>query len=152
MVGMIKGSDLNGDGHLVEESSAAKELEEARAKRLAEEEEIQKAREKRFLVSKDGEVLCSVLYDKLLVQQDAEETKTAGGVVIPEAHAKRVSEGVVLDVGEGRLRANGGLTPLLINEGDRVIYNEYAGVPLREEFGERLVILREDEVLAVRKS
>ncbi|WP_456401553.1 co-chaperone GroES [Persephonella sp.] len=89
------------------------------------------------------------LYDRVVVKpaEEAEE-KTPSGIIIPDTAKEKPSEGEVIAVGDGRLLENGELAPLKVKVGDKVIYSKYAG----NEFvvdGEELIVLREDDILAV---
>ncbi len=89
------------------------------------------------------------LYDRVVVKpaEEAEE-KTPSGIIIPDTAKEKPSEGEVIAVGEGRLLENGEIKPLKVKVGDKVIYSKYAG----NEFvvdGEELIVLREDDILAV---
>ncbi|WP_457638931.1 co-chaperone GroES [Persephonella sp.] len=89
------------------------------------------------------------LYDRVVIKpvEEAEE-KTPSGIIIPDTAKEKPSEGEVIAVGEGRLLENGEIKPLKVKVGDKVIYSKYAG----NEFvvdGEELIVLREDDILAV---
>ncbi|MDQ7056892.1 MAG: co-chaperone GroES [Persephonella sp.] len=89
------------------------------------------------------------LYDRVVVKpaEEAEE-KTPSGIIIPDTAKEKPSEGEVVAVGEGRLLENGEIKPLKVKVGDKVIYSKYAG----NEFvvdGEELIVLREDDILAI---
>ncbi|NPA16244.1 co-chaperone GroES [Persephonella sp.] len=89
------------------------------------------------------------LYDRVVVKPAEEvEEKTPSGIIIPDTAKEKPSEGEVIAVGEGRLLENGEIKPLKVKVGDRVIYSKYAG----NEFvvdGEDLIVLREDDILAI---
>jgi chaperonin GroES len=88
------------------------------------------------------------LGDKVVVRRLEAEEQTAGGIVLPDT-AKEVSrQGKVLSVGDGRIMKDGRRTPLQVSEGDRVIFSSYAGDEIKVE-GESLLIMREDDLLAV---
>jgi chaperonin GroES len=89
------------------------------------------------------------LFDKVLVQADKEREMTKGGIALAEAHREAPCAGTVLAVGEGRLLDNGMICPPRVSVAQRILFGKYAGVELPEEYGERLKILREDEVLTV---
>jgi len=90
------------------------------------------------------------LYDKLVVQRH-KAVEILKGMEVPEAHRKQQSTGIVLSVGEGRPLPDGSLAPLRITPGMEVKFNTFAGVPLDEDVPD-VVILREDEILAYRRS
>jgi chaperonin GroES len=89
------------------------------------------------------------LYDRVVVKpvEEAEE-KTPSGIIIPDTAKEKPSEGKVVAVGEGRLLENGEVKPLKVKVGDKVIYSKYAGNDIVVN-GEDLIILREDDILAI---
>jgi chaperonin GroES len=87
------------------------------------------------------------LYDRVVVRRVNEEEKV-GLLFIPEQAKEKPSQGEVLAVGQGRRPDSGGLVPLETKVGDRVMFGKYAGTEIVYD-GETLLILREDEVLAV---
>jgi chaperonin GroES len=88
------------------------------------------------------------LQDRVLVQRTEGEEKTAGGIIIPDTAKEKPQEGIVIATGKGKPREDGGITPLDVAEGDRVLFGKYSGSDVRLD-GEDYVILREDDVLAV---
>lgn len=87
------------------------------------------------------------LYDRVVVRRVAEE-EMHGVLFIPEQAKEKPAQGEVLAVGQGRRPDNGGLIPLETKVGDRVMFGKYSGTDIVYE-GEKLLILREDEILAV---
>lgn len=86
------------------------------------------------------------LQDRILVQRiEAGEEKTSGGILIPDAAKEKATTGKVLAVGPGRTNQEGKLVPMHVKKGDTVFFGKYSGT----EAGENLLILREDEVLAI---
>lgn len=88
------------------------------------------------------------LYDRVLVERVAEETKTAGGIIIPDTAKEKPLRGKVLAVGSGKLNEDGSVRPLDLSKGDTVLFGKYAGTEIKIE-GKDRVILREDDVLGV---
>ena len=89
------------------------------------------------------------LYDRVVVKP-LEETaeKTPSGIIIPDTAKEKPSEGEVIAVGEGKLLDNGEIKPLKVKVGDKVIYSKYSGNDIVID-GEDLIILREDDILAI---
>ena len=89
------------------------------------------------------------LYDRVVIKpaEEAEE-KTPSGIIIPDTAKEKPSEGEVIAVGEGRILENGEVKPLKVKVGDKVIYSKYAGNDIVVD-GEELIILREDDILAI---
>lgn len=88
------------------------------------------------------------LYDRVLVRRVIEEEKSRGGLYIPEQAKEKPAQGEVLAVGQGRRPDSGGLIPLETKVGDRVLFGKYSGTEIEVD-GEKLLILREDEILGV---
>ena len=88
------------------------------------------------------------LGDKVIVRRlEADET-TPGGIVLPDAAREEPRQGRVLSVGDGVLLQDGTRAAHQVSEGDRVLFSSYAGSEVAVD-GEPLLILREDEILAV---
>lgn len=88
------------------------------------------------------------LGEQIVVRRLNAEEKTAGGIVLPDAAREKSQQGRVLSVGDGRSLPDGTRAPSQVNEGDRVIFQRYAGTEVEVQ-GETLLIMREDDVLAV---
>ena len=88
------------------------------------------------------------LADRLVVKRTQEEEKTKGGIIIPDTAKEKPLEGIVVAVGNGKTLKNGKTTPLDVKAGDKVLFGKYSGTEVKVE-GEELVLLREEDVLAV---
>jgi chaperonin GroES len=88
------------------------------------------------------------LYDRILVTRVEEESRSSGGLFLPETAKERPSEGIVVAVGAGRLGDDGEVRPLAVSVGDRVVFGRYAGTEVKVDGGEHLV-MREDDVLGI---
>ena len=88
------------------------------------------------------------LHDRVLVRHEEEETKTAGGIVLPGSAAEKPSRGEVIAVGNGKITDSGDVRPLDVKAGDKVIFGQYAGNTVKVD-GEELLIMSESEILAV---
>lgn len=88
------------------------------------------------------------LSDRLVVKRTVEEEKTKGGIFIPDTAKEKPLEGVVVAVGSGKSLKNGKTHPLDVKAGDKVLFGKYSGTEVKVD-GEELVLLREDDVLAV---
>jgi len=84
----------------------------------------------------------------LVVKRLPSEEVTAGGIVLPDAAKTKPRQGRVLSIGDGRLLPNGARSPHQVGEGDRVLFDSYAGTEVLID-GEELLIMSEDEILAV---
>lgn len=88
------------------------------------------------------------LNDRVVVKRTEEETKTAGGIIIPDTAKEKPIQGQVLAVGNGRVLEDGSRRALDVKEGDKVLFGKYAGTDIKVE-GEELLIMREDDILAI---
>lgn len=89
-----------------------------------------------------------VLFDKVLIKPDEADTKSKGGILLPDVAQEKPVWGTVVDVGEGRILQDGTVFPLRIRKGDRVYYSKYAGYDLEVD-GVQYKAMREDDVLAI---
>ncbi len=88
------------------------------------------------------------LGDRVLVKRVEEEEKTKGGIIIPDTAKEKPLEGIVVAVGSGTILKNGKVVPMDVKAGDRILFGKYTGTEVKVD-GEDLVLLREDDVLAV---
>jgi chaperonin GroES len=88
------------------------------------------------------------LQDRVVVRRTEEETKSAGGIVIPDSAAEKPSQGEVVAVGPGKKLDNGAIQEVDLRVGDKVLFGQYAGSTVKLE-GEELLIMSESEVFGV---
>jgi chaperonin GroES len=87
------------------------------------------------------------LHDRVVVRRVEEETKTAGGILLPGSAAEKPSQGEVIAVGNGQITDNG-VRALDVKVGDKVLFGTYAGTSVKVG-GEELLIMKEADILAV---
>ena len=88
------------------------------------------------------------LQDRVVVRRTEEESKTAGGIVLPGSATEKPAQGEVLAVGTGRLLENGDVRPVDVKVGDIVVFGKYASNTVKID-GEELLILSESEIYGV---
>ncbi|HBX38712.1 MAG TPA: co-chaperone GroES [Pseudohongiella sp.] len=88
------------------------------------------------------------LQDRVVVRRKEEETKTAGGIVLPGSAAEKPAQGEVLAVGPGRILENGEKRPVDVKVGDVVVFGKYASNTVKID-DEELLILNENEIYGV---
>jgi len=88
------------------------------------------------------------LHDRVIVRRLEEERTTAGGIVIPDAAAEKPIRGEVMAVGHGKILDNGDARPLDVKTGDKVLFGKYSGTEVKVD-GEELLVMREDDIMAV---
>jgi len=88
------------------------------------------------------------LHDRLLVRRIEEKETVKGGIIIPDSAKEKPQEGEVLAVGNGKTLDNGTKLTMDVKVGDKILFGKYSGTDIKLD-GEEVLILREDEVLAV---
>ena len=88
------------------------------------------------------------LSDRILVKRVESETKTKGGIIIPDTAKEKPIEAIVVSVGPGKVRDDGSRREIALKQGDRVLFGKYDGTEVKVD-GEDYLILRESDVLGV---
>ena len=88
------------------------------------------------------------LADKVLVERVEAESKTAGGIVLPDTAKEKPQRGKIVNVGEGRLLEDGTRREVQLKKGDLVLFTSYAGTEIKVD-GKEYLIMDESEVMAV---
>jgi chaperonin GroES len=88
------------------------------------------------------------LNDRVLVQRVEAESKTAGGILLPETAKEKPKEGKIVAAGNGRLKDNGEREALAVKAGDRILFSSYAGTEVKIN-GEEYLIMREEDILGI---
>ena len=88
------------------------------------------------------------LHDRLVVRRVEEKETAKGGIIIPDTAKEKPQEGEVLAAGNGKVLENGTKVALDVKVGDKILFGKYTGTDIKLD-GEEVLILREDEVLAV---
>ncbi len=83
------------------------------------------------------------LHDRVIVKPAAAETKTAGGIIIPDTAKEKPQKGSIVAAGPGKKDE-----PMTVKPGDTVLYSKYAGTEINLD-GEELLIMRESDILAI---
>ena len=88
------------------------------------------------------------LHDRVIVKRLENETKTASGIVIPDAATEKPDQGEVLAVGPGKRNDKGEQMALNVKVGDRVLFGKYSGQSVKVD-GQELLVMKEDDLFAV---
>ena len=88
------------------------------------------------------------LHDRVVVNRFSEETKTAGGIILPDTAQEKPSEGTVVAIGTGTRAEDGSITPLDVKKGDHVLFGKFGGTEIKVD-GEDLMVLRESDILGI---
>jgi len=91
------------------------------------------------------------LGDRVLVKPLEAESKTKGGIVLPDTAKEKPQEAEVVAVGRGKTMEDGSLKPLEVKAGDKVLYGKYSGNEITTKDGEEMMIMREEDILAIIK-
>jgi len=97
---------------------------------------------------KKSDVKIQPLGDRVVVEREASESKTAGGIVLPDSAKDKPSRGKVIAIGDGRLLEDGSRAKLQVKVGDNVLFTSYAPEVIKIN-DEELLLMREDDILAV---
>jgi chaperonin GroES len=88
------------------------------------------------------------LQDRIIVERLEEESKTAGGILIPDTAKEKPQRGKIVAVGKGKVTEDGKLIPMDVKVGDKVLFGKYSGTEIKIE-GVDYLIMREDDILGV---
>jgi chaperonin GroES len=88
------------------------------------------------------------LHDRVIVERLEEETKTAGGLIIPDTAKEKPQQGKIIAVGKGKKTEDGKVLPLDVKVGDKVLFGTYAGTEIKIE-GKEFMMMREEDILGV---
>lgn len=88
------------------------------------------------------------LHDRVVVRRLEEESKSAGGIVLPDSATEKPSQGEIIAVGTGKILESGDVRPLDVKAGDKVLFGQYGGSTVKVD-GEELLILSESEIFGV---
>jgi chaperonin GroES len=88
------------------------------------------------------------LHDRVVVKRTEEERTSPGGIVIPDTAAEKPIRGEVIAIGNGKIMDSGEVRPLDLRVGDKVLFGKYSGTEVKVN-GEDLLVMREDDVMAV---
>lgn len=89
------------------------------------------------------------LGDRVVVKPLEAESKTKGGIVLPDTAKEKPQEGKVVAVGKGKVLDNGKVQEPEVKVGDKVLYGKYSGNEITTKDGEELLIMREEDILAI---
>ena len=88
------------------------------------------------------------LHDRILVKRVEEDTKTAGGIIIPDTAQEKPMEGKVIAVGKGARVEDGNLQPLDVKKGDRILFGKWSGTEVTFD-GVDYLLMKEPDVMGI---
>jgi chaperonin GroES len=89
------------------------------------------------------------LGDRVLLKVLEAESKTKGGIVLPDTAKEKPQEGEIVAVGKGKVSESGALKPLEVKVGEKVLFAKYSGTEVTTKEGDEYIIIREDDILAI---
>ena len=91
------------------------------------------------------------LHDRVIVKRLEEDRTSPGGILIPDTAAEKPVQGKIVAIGKGRILENGQVRPCDVKVGDTILFGKYSGTEVKLE-GDELVVMREEDVMAVIES
>ena len=88
------------------------------------------------------------LHDRVLVEREESEEKTAGGIIIPDTAKEKPMQGKIIAVGSGARDEQGKLTPLDVKEGDTVLFGKWSGTEIKLD-GTDYLIMKESDIMGI---
>ena len=88
------------------------------------------------------------LHDRVLVKREEQDTKSAGGIIIPDTVQEKPMEGKVIAVGSGTRGEDGKVTPLDVKAGDKILFGKWSGTEVTID-GDELIIMQESDVMGI---
>jgi len=88
------------------------------------------------------------LHDRVVVRRLDQETRTAGGVIIPDTAQEKPMEGEVVAAGTGARAEDGSITPMDVKKGDRILFGKWSGTEVKMN-GEELLIMKESDIMGI---
>jgi chaperonin GroES len=88
------------------------------------------------------------LHDRVIIKRLEAETKSAGGIVIPDSATEKPIKGQVVAVGSGKILEDGKVRPVGVKAGEKVLFGKYSGTEVKVD-GEELLVMREEDLMAV---
>ncbi|MFK7867169.1 MAG: co-chaperone GroES [Alphaproteobacteria bacterium] len=88
------------------------------------------------------------LHDRVLVKRTDSETKSSGGIIIPDTAQEKPMQGEILAAGAGHVNEEGKVRPLDVKAGDRVLFGKWSGTEVKID-GEELLIMKESDIMGI---
>ncbi|HIM24013.1 MAG TPA: co-chaperone GroES [Rhodospirillales bacterium] len=88
------------------------------------------------------------LHDRVMVKRVKQDTKSAGGIIIPDTVQEKPMEGKVIAVGSGAKSEDGKVTPLDVKAGDKILFGKWSGTEVTID-GDELIIMKESDIMGI---
>ena len=89
------------------------------------------------------------LNDRVVVREVEEKKETAGGIILPGSAQEKENMGEVVAVGPGKVADSGNVIPMTVKVGDKVMFGQYSGQDIKDDNGDSLKVMREDDIIAI---
>ena len=88
------------------------------------------------------------LHDRVVVRRLEEDTKTAGGIIIPDTAQEKPQQGEIIAAGPGARDESGKIVPLDVKKGDKILFGKWSGTEVKLD-GKELLIMKESDIMGV---
>ena len=88
------------------------------------------------------------LHDRVLVEREESEEKTAGGIIIPDTAKEKPMQGKIISVGSGTRDEQGKLVPLDVKAGDKILFGKWSGTEIKLD-GKDYLIMKESDIMGI---
>jgi chaperonin GroES len=89
------------------------------------------------------------LRDRVVIRQVEEQKVSSGGIVLPGSAQEKQTIGEVVAVGPGKASDSGAIVAMTVKVGDKVMFGQYSGQEVKDDKGEKLMVMREDDIIAI---
>ena len=89
------------------------------------------------------------LQDRVVIRRVEEKKESAGGIILPGSAQEQQNMGEVVAVGPGKASGSGSIIAMSVSVGDKVMFGQYSGQEVKDDAGEPLLIMREDDIIAI---
>lgn len=89
------------------------------------------------------------LQDRVVIRRVEEQKESSGGILLPGSAQEQQNMGEVLAVGPGKASDSGSLIAMTVKVGDKVMFGQYSGQEVKDDKGEKLIVMREDDIIAI---
>jgi chaperonin GroES len=88
------------------------------------------------------------LHDRVVVRRVEEDTKTAGGIIIPDSAQEKPQQGEIIAAGPGARNEEGKIVPLDVKKGDKILFGKWSGTEVKID-GKELLIMKESDIMGI---
>ncbi|MDG6774817.1 co-chaperone GroES [Thiomicrorhabdus sp. ZW0627] len=89
------------------------------------------------------------LHDRVVIRRVEEQQESAGGILLPGSAQEKQNKGEVVAAGPGKASDSGAVVPMTVKVGDKVLFGQYSGQEVKDDNGETLIVMREDDIIAI---